>query len=190
MSLDNQFFYTIKPESLKTIWENFSKKINGKFDFKESIRANVNGPIYTYEILSQLDDCELRIHQTVYIRPGGNDQPTAQEYKLTRENSSDTYFQIWRKGFFEKLFGLNKADTGKPEIDTNFSLKTNNRKLEELFKTNEKLRNLLTSSDYLFFIETRKRVLTMKLKRTGIVKSIEDFESDIEILKLVLNIIK
>ena len=69
MSLDNQFFHTIEPESLKKIWENFSQNINGKFDFKESIRANVNGPIYTYEILSQLEDCKLKINQTVYIVP-------------------------------------------------------------------------------------------------------------------------
>jgi hypothetical protein len=50
MSLDNQFFYTVEPESLKKIWENYSNRINGKFNFKESIRANVNGPFYTYKI--------------------------------------------------------------------------------------------------------------------------------------------
>ena len=187
MSLDNQFFYTIKPESLKIIWENFSKKINGKFNFKESIRANVNGPIYTYKIISNLNDYELKINQTVYIIAGGNDQPTAQEYVLSKESNREIHFSIWRKDFFEKLFGLNKADTGDQEIDKNFSLKTNNKRLKELFKTDEKLRNMLTSKKYLFFIETRKRVLTMKLKRIGIVKSVEDFDNDIEILKLVLD---
>lgn len=190
MNLDKHFFYTIKPEVLKEIWENFSKTINGKFDFKESIRANVNGPIYTYGILSKLDDYELKIHQTVYIKPGGNDQPTAQEYTLTKENFSEIHFRIWRKDFFEKLFGLNKVDSGNPDIDKNFSLKTNSRKLEELFKKNEKLRNLLTSNDYNFFIETRKGIFKMTLKRTGVVKSIKDFEYDISLLKLVLDEIK
>ena len=188
MSLDNQFFYKIEPESLKKIWESFSKKINGKFNFNESIRANVNGPIYSYDILSQLDDCELKIKQTVYIIPGANDRPTAHEYILSKESNGEIHFRIWKKDFFEKLFGLNKVNTGNSEIDKNFSLKTNHKKLEELFKTNEKLRDMLTSKDYHLFIETRKRILKMTLKRTGIVKSIENFESDIEILKLVLNV--
>jgi len=186
MNLDNQFFYKIEPEPLKIIWENFSKKINGKFDFKESIRANVNGPIYTYEILSELDKFKLNIHQTVYINPSANDQPTANEYVLSKESNIDIHFRIWKKELIEKIFGLNKVNTGNPEIDKKFSLKTNSKKLEELFIKNEKLRNMLTSKDYHFFLETRKKILKLTLKRTGIVKSVEDFENDIRLLKLIL----
>ncbi|NOQ27537.1 MAG: hypothetical protein GQ564_19415 [Bacteroidales bacterium] len=190
MSLDNQFFYTIEPESLKKIWENYSKRINGKFDFKELIRAHVNGPFYTYKIHSELERYELIIKQTVYIIPGGNDRPTLQEYTLSKETNEKIYFRIWKKGFFEKIVGLNKVNTGNSEIDRKFSLKTNCRKLEELFKQNEMLREMLTSSNYHFLMETRNRVLNITLKRMGIVKSEKDFEKDIEILRLILNKMK
>ena len=187
MSLDKLLFYTIEPESLKIIWEKFSKKINGKFDFKESIRANVNGPIYTYEIVSQLYDCELKISQTIYIVPGRYDKPTAHEYNLLKNSNKEILFRIWEKNFFEKIFRLNNANTGIPEIDNKFSLNTNQKKLEELFKKNKKFRETLTSKDYFFFIETSKRIVKMTLKRRGIANSIEDFDNDIDILKLVLN---
>ncbi len=187
MSSDNQFFYTIKPESLKIIWENYSKKLNGKFSFKEKIRANVKGPFYTYKILSELENYKLNIRQTGYINPSKNDRPTLQEYNLSKETSEKIHFRIWKKDFFEKLFGLNKANTGNPEIDGKFSLKTNNGKLEELFKQNDKLREILTSTNDHFLIEIKNKVLNITLKRKVIVTSEKDFENDIELLRLILN---
>ncbi len=186
MSLHNALFYTIDPEILKRNWEDFSKQINGEFSFNESIRANVNGPIYSYKILSQLEGFDLNIKQTVYINPGSNDHPTAQEYILSKESIRNIYFRIWKKDFIEKIFGVNKTNTGIQEIDEKFSLKTNHKKLEELFKKNEKLREVLTSNDYHFFVETRKRTLRIILKRIGIVKSIGEFERDFEFLNFIL----
>jgi len=45
---------------------------------------------------------------------------------------------------------------------------------------------MLSSDDYLFFIDTNKGIQHMTLKRTGIVDSVFVFLSDIEILKCIL----
>ena len=186
MSLDNAFFYTIKPETLKKTWEKFSSAIDGVFKFNESIRANVNGPIYVYDITAKLEDFDLKIKQTVYINPGGNDKPTPLSYCLSRKTNQRIYFRIWKKDFFEKIFGFNKMNSGIAEIDKNYSLKTNHRKLEQLIKTNGNLRGILTSSRSHFHIVTKNKTLEIVLKRAGISKSVDDFFTDIELIKQII----
>lgn len=186
MKLKDALFYTIKPEYQKKTWEKFSSEIGGVFKFYESIRANVNGPIYVYDITAKLEDFDLKIKQTVYIKPGGNDKPTPLTYCLSRKTNQKIFFRIWKKDFFEKIFGFNKTNTGIAEIDKNYSLKTNHRKLEQLIKTNGNLREILTSSRSHFHIVTKNKTLEIVLKRSGISKSVEDLFADIELIEQII----
>jgi len=182
MKLKDALFYTIKPESLKKTWEKFSSEIGGVFKFNESIRANVNGPIYAYEITANLEDFDLKVKQTVYINPGGNDKPTPLSYCLSRKTNQKITFRIWKRDFLERIFGLNKMNSG---IAEKYSLKTNHRKLEQLIGTDVNLREILTSSKNHFHIVTKNQILEIVLKRAGISYSVEDFSADIEILKQI-----
>ncbi len=183
MKLKDALFYTIKPEYQKKTWEKFSCEIGGVFKFNESIRANVNGPIYAYEITANLEDFDLKVKQTVYINPGGNDKPTPLSYCLSRKTNQKITFRIWKRDFLERIFGLNKMNSGIAEIDEKYSLKTNHRKLEQLIRTDVNLREILTSYKNHFHIETRNQTLEIVLKRAGISESAEDFFADIELLK-------
>ncbi|MCE4564852.1 hypothetical protein INQ51_11085 [Maribellus sp. CM-23] len=186
MNIKDSFFYTIKPESLKKTWEEFSKIINGEFKFKENIRANVNGPIYVYSISGKIEDFDLKIEQTVYINPGSNDQPTPLTYILSRVTRQKIFLRIWERDLIEKIFGLNKTNSGNEKIDKKFSLKTNHIRLRQLIETNENIIKVLTSSKSHFHIETKNNTLEIVYKHSGISESNEDFLRDLEVLKLII----
>lgn len=186
MTLNNTFFYTIKPEDLKKTWNKFSDEINGEFKFKDPIRAHISSAIYVYEITAKHGDFDLKVNQTVYIHPGNNDQPTPLTYCLTRKTNQKITFIIWKRDFLEKILGINKINSGIDKIDNRYSIKTNNTKLAKLIISDKRLIESLASSRIHFHIETKNRTLEIVLKRSGISKSTKDFFLDIEILNLVI----
>lgn len=187
MNLDSTILRTINIEKLKKDWKSFSDQINGNFKFNEYVKANVNGPIYKYNISTNFDEFLLTINQTIYINPGANDNATFLEYNLTKDTNQDLFFRIWKKDILDKLFSFQNSKTGLGDIDKKYVIKTNIKRIVELIRNNGQIREMITSKDYLFLIDTKDRNLNIELKRTGIINSTTDFDDDISLLRTLID---
>ena len=161
MTGEKKILISAKPEEYIKIWEEFNKVINGKFVFKEKIYANVNGPIYKFELLKRLEKLEFIVEQAIIIRPFRDDLFKPIIFRIEKESLSTINLNLWIKDWFDKLFGSNKIMTGDKNFDKLYALGGNDKeKIVGLFN-NEKIRKGFINDKGLIF--KTSKVLNLKL---------------------------
>ena len=173
MTAKKNLLISAKPEEYKKIWEDFNKIINGKLVFKEKIYANVNGPIYKFELLIEFEKIEVRVDQAIIIRPFKDDLFKPIIFRIDKESVSTINLNLWIKDWSDKLFSSNKIKTGDKSFDKLYALAGNDKgKIIGLF-SNEIIRKEFIKDKSLYFkIETKNNKTVFELKKIGFIPEI------------------
>lgn len=173
MTDKKKLFISAKPDEYIKIWEEFNKVINGEFIFKEEISANVNGPIYKFELFIKIEKFEFIVEQVIIIRPFRDDIFKPITFRLEKESVSPINLNLWIKDWSDKLFGRNKIKTGDNNFDRLFALGGNDKgKIIGLF-SNPIIRSGFINDKSLFFkIRTENNETVLVLKKSGFIPEI------------------
>ena len=170
-----KLFISAKPEEYKKIWEDFNKVINGKFIFKEKIYANVNGPVFKFELLKKFEKIEFRIDQAIIIRPFRDDLFKPIIFRIDKESVSAINLNLWIKDWSDKLFVSNKIKTGDKNFDKHYALVGNDKgKIIGLFSNEIIRKGFIKDKSLIFKIKTENNKTVFELKKSGFIPEVSD----------------
>ena len=169
MANKNKILISANPDKYNKTWKDFNKVINGKFTFDESIYANVDGPIYKFEIVNTYKEIEFIIEQAIIIRPFRNDLFKPLTFRLRKENTQVINLSMWIKDWSDRIFGFQKIRTGNSDFDNIYCLKGKDKnKIIGLFNSALIRKGFLNDKNLIFNIKTENNYTNIELKKVGL----------------------
>ncbi|WP_461641627.1 hypothetical protein [Labilibaculum euxinus] len=171
----------LKKSETVAVFENFSEKINGKLNTQKKSEIDSGGTLkyLTISIEKEIENSKIKINQTfsyLFSQPEEINVQTGLSLTIEKPVRANFYLHFWQRELFDKIFSLNKINSGNPDFDKRFSVKSNNPNLIKTIFNNQEIQNLFLTSRFLVFNVTSKdRIIKIKLKNMDL-KKYEDEE--------------
>lgn len=145
-------------------WKILSNKIGAKVSFKESVQAHIDGYIIKPEIIKEINGGKITIKQTIMIYSKNNLQSTPLTINYKAKSINNLNFQIWKKGFMERVFNLG-LKTGDELIDKKYYIKSSSKSYAlALLSIPQFKAYLCTQKNFYFNIDTENDILTITFR--------------------------
>lgn len=165
----------VKSEIVNT-FKVFSEKIDGKLTVSVISDIATGGSMkhLLFDIEKKIDAIKINITQSFSFLFSQPEDLTAQTgIMLTMEKPvrSNIYLHFWQREFIDRLFSINKINSGNVTFDKKFSAKSSNPALANSIFKNSSIQDLFLTDKFLVFnINSKDRIAKIKLKNMGLKK--------------------
>lgn len=115
-------------ESIKEVWNNLTKRLNGRLFFNETEKANVNYGIVTAKINYSFNEANIEIHQGIFDGGKGKIRYNLIEIS-TKLTEANLILNLWRLDFLERLFNRRRMKTGLSDFDKTIGIECSDENL-------------------------------------------------------------
>ncbi|MPQ46935.1 hypothetical protein GCQ56_07890 [Marinifilum sp. N1E240] len=176
------------------LWKQTAHVLGGSFSMpKQKINGgNMAGGMFLFGIEFIYRGLEINIHTGLYEFPLQKNEYNDCDIIITAKKAKKERVElsIWRKDYFDKIFGSSGRKTGYKEFDKRIGLKPSKnieKSLSSIFK-NEDLRNELIADKYRSYnLKTVDNCMTLERKSGVRVSSQESMENEFHKFSLLLD---
>lgn len=179
------------------VFKEFSKRIDAQLNYPAKSDIDSGGAIkyLTIGIVKKLDAGKIEINQTfsyLFSQPEELNVQTGLTFVVKKTVRSDFYLRFWQRELIDRIFSKNKLNSGNPDIDKKFSVKSNNPNLTDSIFRYKEIQNLfLTNKFFIFNISCKDRNMEIKLKNMELKKyDLNEIERNYQTLLTLNNMIK
>ncbi|NOZ34156.1 MAG: hypothetical protein GXO80_02525 [Chlorobi bacterium] len=146
---------------------------SGKCKIIKHISVGSIGDSFTLEITIKSNLAPIKVMQN----GGGTNFEVGLSYLMFEQNDKSVFnfkLSLYRKDFFDKLFGKNKPKTGNKDFDKVFGIYTDDKKTASAIFKDTKISNLFLNNPFLVLnIQKNKSLLTFKSMKRKLYKTEE-----------------
>lgn len=144
-----------KTEVLKN-FKSFTEKIEGNLNIPHKSEIVSGGALkyMTIELEKKIDNIKIKINQTfsyLFSEPEKLSVTTGLTIIVVKPVKFDFYLHFWHREFFERIFALNKLNSGNTDFDKKYSAKSNNLILTNTIFQNKNVQDLFMYNKFLVF---------------------------------------
>lgn len=171
----NQMREVVKSDIVNT-FKDFSEMIDGRLNVQVISDITTGGSMkhLIVDVEKKIDTSKINITQSfsfLFSQPEDLNVQTGIILTIEKPVRSNIYLHFWQRELIDRLFSINKINSGNVTFDKKFSAKSSNHTLANSIFINSSIQDLFLTDKFLVFnINTKNRIAKIKLKNMGLKK--------------------
>ncbi len=160
-------------KEVRSVWRSVANSVSGEFKYRETVQANIKGPIHKLGIVYNYRGFPVEMKSSVIVEVMGFLSKYRCEYKplTTRMDAkcNDSFsFNYWESYWLEKIFSRGRAKSGYEDFDKFYTVECSSiEKVRQLLGSESLRKALLCENSPSLRIEATKEGIGVTIKEFG-----------------------